>query len=188
MEIIYKKIEDIKPYDKNAKLHNIDWIVNSFLIGTENIQDEAERLEYILKKSIDQPAVVDGEGILIKGHGRIEGAKRIGLKKFPVIVRTDLSPEQVRLARIADNRSGEAGWDYDLLQQDVSGLIEGLPGINLEDFGITEEFWNQAGINSDEPDSNSDKEPPGDFKEYDENIDCQYQCPKCSYKWSGKAK
>ena len=91
MKIENWSLGKIKPYHQNAKLHNIEWITKS-----------------IEEFKVDQPIVVDGDGVIIKGHGRLEAAQRLGLKTFPVVVRTDLTPEQVRLARIADNRSAEA--------------------------------------------------------------------------------
>ncbi len=111
----------IKPYDKNAKLHNVDWIKKS-------IQDF----------QIDQPIVVDGEGVIIKGHGRLKAAQELGLKSFPVVIRTDLTEDQLKLARIVDNRSAEAGWDSTLLAEEVAELVEALPDIDLDDFGVSE--------------------------------------------------
>jgi len=90
MEIQQWKLEKIIPYSRNAKKHHQDWI-------TASVRDFKP----------DQPIVVDADGVIIKGHGRLEAAKQLGMKTFPVIVRDDLTPEQVRLSRIADNRSAE---------------------------------------------------------------------------------
>ncbi len=71
-------LDKIIPYEKNAKTHHTEWIASS-----------------IKEFSIDQPIVVDGNGVIIKGHGRLKAAEQLKLKKFPVIVRNDLTIEQV---------------------------------------------------------------------------------------------
>jgi ParB-like chromosome segregation protein Spo0J len=83
--------------------------------------------------------VVDGEGVLIVGHTRWKAATKLGLTKVPVHVATDLTPEQVRAYRLADNATGEiAGWNYDLLPIELAGLKDadfdlGLIGFDSEE-------------------------------------------------------
>lgn len=86
----------------------------------------------------DQPIVVDGDGVIIKGHGRFAAAKKLGLKKAPVIVRDDLSPAQVKAARIADNRSRSIEWDDDLLTAELEQLEELNFDLDLTGFEDTE--------------------------------------------------
>ena len=104
----------LKPYEKNAKIH-----------PPKQVQALAKIIE---KHGFDQAIVVDRDGIIIKGHGRLEAAKHLGLKKVPVVVRDDLTPAQVRAARIADNTIAEMGkWDSDLLASDVREALELFP-------------------------------------------------------------
>lgn len=117
-------LDKIIPYDKNAKLHRVEWIAKS-----------------ISEFSIDQPIVVDGQGVIIKGHGRLKAAKSLGLTEFPVIVRTDLTPEQIRLARIADNRSAEGGWDSALLGEELNALLSSMPDYDFDALGLTEDLF-----------------------------------------------
>ena len=56
-----------------------------------------------------QPIVVDAEGVVIAGHTRLKAAQHLGLAKVPVHVAKDLTPEQVRALRIADNKTGDFG-------------------------------------------------------------------------------
>ena len=70
----------------------------------------------------DQPIVVDGEGEIIKGHGRLRAAERLGLDEVPVIERAGLSDAEARAARIADNKTAESSWDDDLLATEVNTL------------------------------------------------------------------
>ena len=63
-----------------------------------------------------QPIVVDAEGVIICGHTRYKAAQKLGLEKVPVHVAKDLTPEQIKAYRIADNKTAElAEWDFDLL-------------------------------------------------------------------------
>lgn len=69
------------------------------------------------------PLVVDAEGVLITGHTRLLAAQKLGLREVPVHVARDLSPEQVRAYRIADNATADlAEWDYDLLPVELGAL------------------------------------------------------------------
>lgn len=68
-----------------------------------------------------QPIVVDVEGVIIAGHTRLQAAKKLGVKKVPVHIAKDLSAQQVKAFRIADNRTGqETEWDNDLLAIELS--------------------------------------------------------------------
>jgi DNA modification methylase len=70
-----------------------------------------------------QPIVVDAKGVIIVGHTRYKAAKKLGLQKVPVHVATDLTPEQVRAYRVADNQTASlATWDYDLLPVELGEL------------------------------------------------------------------
>ena len=119
MKIEERPLDKIIPYPTNAKLHEVAWIKNS-----------------IADFKIDQPIVVDGAGVIIKGHGRLKAAKELGLKTFPVVVRDDLTPEQVRLARLADNRSSEGGYDAELLADEIQALHDALPEYDLDDLFV----------------------------------------------------
>jgi len=139
MKIENWSLGKIKPYHQNAKLHNIEWITKS-----------------IEEFKVDQPIVVDGDGVIIKGHGRLEAAQRLGLKTFPVIVRTDLTPEQVRLARIADNRSAEAGWDTEALELELSELDMSAFDFDVAELGVSDEWLAELGVESGEDAIESD--------------------------------
>jgi ParB-like chromosome segregation protein Spo0J len=67
--------------------------------------------------------VVDAEHVIVVGHTRWKAAKQMGLAKVPVHVATDLSAEQIKAYRIADNQTATlAEWDYDLLPLELSDL------------------------------------------------------------------
>jgi DNA modification methylase len=70
-----------------------------------------------------QPIVVDAEGVIICGHTRWKAAQKLGLEKVPVHVAKDLTAEQIKAYRIADNQTATiAEWDYDLLPIELGEL------------------------------------------------------------------
>jgi DNA modification methylase len=72
-----------------------------------------------------QPIVVDAEGTVVVGHTRLLAAKKLGLASVPVHVAADLTPEQAKAYRLADNRTGEeTAWDLELLQGELAGLFD----------------------------------------------------------------
>jgi DNA modification methylase len=108
MDIELRNIDDIKPYAANPR-----------------VNDQAvEAVAASLKEfGFRQPIVVDADGVIIVGHTRWKAAKKLGLKKVPVHVATDLSPEKVRAYRIADNQTNTlADWDYGLLPLELKDL------------------------------------------------------------------
>jgi len=156
MIIENRKLTDIIPYDNNPKLHQVEWIINSIKIGLPDGLSNEERRQHIVNTLIDQPIVVDGDGVIIKGHGRLKAAQELGLTTFPVVVRTDLTSEQVRLARIADNRSQDGGWESDRLQQELSDIMDQLPEVDFDGLGIDEDWFADLDISFDDPLSESD--------------------------------
>lgn len=108
-------IEAITPYELNVKKHDKKQV--------------AKIAESIKQFGWDQPIVVDGEGVIIKGHGRHAAAQLLGLKEVPVVVRTDLSPDAVRASRLADNRVAESDIDTNMLQVELESLEYDLHGI-----------------------------------------------------------
>lgn len=101
-------LSKIVPYENNAKLHPPEQI--------------SKLARSILELGWDQPIVVDKNGVIIKGHGRRLAAMKLGLEKVPVVVRDDLTDEQVKASRLADNKVTSTQYDTDLLQLDISDL------------------------------------------------------------------
>ena len=77
----------------------------------------------ILEFGFRQPIVVDEAGVIVCGHTRWKAAQKLGLDRVPVHVADDLTPEQIRAYRIADNKTAElAGWNLELLSSELVGL------------------------------------------------------------------
>jgi hypothetical protein len=110
-------IKLIKPYEKNAKKHP---------------KKQVEQVAASIKEfGFNQPLVVDKNNVLIVGHGRLEAAKLLGLKDVPVTV-VDLTEEQAKSYRLADNKLNESEWDMALVIEELKGLSE--PMLELSGF------------------------------------------------------
>ena len=108
MKIELWKLSDIKPYLGNPRVNDaaVDAVAAS-----------------IREFGFRQPIVVDADGVIICGHTRWKAAQKLGLEKVPVHVAKDLSPEQIKAYRIADNQTASlAAWDYDLLPIEIADL------------------------------------------------------------------
>lgn len=110
---------EIKPYEKNAKKHPKKQI--------------AQIAASIKEFGFNQPVVLDKNGVIIVGHGRYEAAKSLGMKDedIPVIV-VDLTDEQAKAYRLADNKLNESDWDMQLVIEELKQLE--LPMIELTGF------------------------------------------------------
>ena len=115
LAIEFWPIEKVKPYDNNVKIH-----------GEEQIRKIAESIK---RFGFDQPIVVDKDGVIIKGHGRSEAARYLGLERVPVLVRRDLTDEEIKASRIADNRVAISDFDTVGLQNEIASIDLDLSGI-----------------------------------------------------------
>lgn len=87
-------------------------------------QDAIDKVAGSLKEfGWRQPIVVDREGVIVVGHTRLLAAQQLGMAEVPVHVASNLTPEQVRAYRLADNRThDETGWDLSLLAVEMKDL------------------------------------------------------------------
>ena len=119
-KVTYMDTDSLIPYANNPRLNDnaVDAVAAS-----------------IKEFGFKVPIVVDGENVIINGHTRLTAAHKLGLKQVPVIVADDLTPEQVKAFRLADNKTGElAEWDLDKLDIEL-GEIQDL---DMNDFGFDE--------------------------------------------------
>lgn len=125
MNIIQRKVSELIPYAKNTKKHDKKQI--------NNVAESIKQYGFV------QPVVIDKDGVIVIGHCRVLGAKKLGMNEVPCVCVDDLTPEQVNALRIVDNKSNESDWDMDL-------LAEELPGLDLSafdfDFGLQDELSN----------------------------------------------
>lgn len=146
MNVVYKKLREITPYDKNAKKHDKTQIANV--------------AESIKQYGFVQPIVIDRDGVIVIGHYRALAAKKLGMKEVPCVCVDDLTPEQVNALRLVDNKSNESDWDFDLLKDE-------LPELDLSDFDFDFDFGLEADGEDYSPDEFGDEFslPDGDKPE-----------------------
>jgi len=98
-----------------------------------------------------QPIIVDRDGVIVAGHTRLQAAKTLGLKHVPVIA-ADLTPEEARAYRVADNRTADfTSWDFPELARELEAIGEEFADVlGLADWqGIMDDFEN-AGTSDDD--------------------------------------
>ena len=121
MKITEMAVGDIRPYEKNAKMHDERQI--------KNVMESIRQFGYA------QPLVVDKDNVLIIGHCRLIAAQRLGHEKVPVVRMDDLDAEQVEKLRLLDNKLNESDWDFGILADTIPELD--LSGFDL-DWGLPE--------------------------------------------------
>lgn len=118
MEVQEIKIDQLTPYDHNPRQN--DGAVDAVAASIKNF-------------GFKVPIVIDADRVIVAGHTRFKAAKKLGLESVPCIVADDLTEEQIRAFRLADNKVGElAGWDFDLLNMELAGIEE----LDMTQFGF----------------------------------------------------
>ena len=151
MKVVQRPIDELKPYDKNPR---------------QNDDAVSAVAESIREFGFRQPIVVDPDDVIICGHTRFRAAQQLELKKVPVHVATDLTPEQIRAYRIADNKTGElATWDMELLPIEIAelqdaGIDWSLLGFDADDLASL--LAGDAGVAEGLTDPDDVPEPPDD--------------------------
>ena len=127
-----KKVDELIPYSKNARLHSEAQV--------------AQIAASIIEFGFTNPVLIDGEKGIIAGHGRLMAAKKLGLKEVPVVVLDHLSETQKKAYIIADNKLAEnAGWDEEILASELVDLKNedfNLDLIGFEDQELEKIFAN----------------------------------------------
>jgi len=110
MKVELWPIERINPYERNPRLNDgaaVDAVAAS-----------------IKEFGFRQPIVVDADGVIVVGHTRWKAAKKLGLARVPVHVARELTTEQAKAYRLADNKTNElAEWDKALLPLELADLL-----------------------------------------------------------------
>ena len=119
-EIVYKTLDQIIPYENNPR----------------NNENAVEAVANSIKEfGFNQPIAVDKNGIIVVGHTRYKAAEKLGIKEVPVVVLDDLTDEQIKAYRIADNSTNElAEWNFEKLGLELDGI-----GLDMTLFGIEPE-------------------------------------------------
>jgi ParB-like chromosome segregation protein Spo0J len=121
-QVVYQDISQIHPYENNPRNNEA---------AIEPVAQSIKRFGFRV------PILIDGKGTIIAGHTRYEAAKRLGMDKVPCIRVDDLTDEQIRAYRIADNKVAEASsWNDDVLRAEMDALK--ALDVDLTDTGFSE--------------------------------------------------
>lgn len=117
MQIIYKKIDELKPYENNPRINE-------------------DAVQYV-KESIRQfgfknPVIIDKNNVIVCGHTRLLAAQELKLGSVPCIMADDLTDYEIKGFRLADNKVAEfSRWDFDKLEVELDEIE-----IDMSDFGF----------------------------------------------------
>ena len=149
MEIVNKKIDELKPYENNPRFNDdaVEYVANS-----------------IKEFGFKVPIVIDKNNTIVAGHTRYKASLELGLNEVPCIVADDLTEEQIKAFRLADNKVSEKSqWDFELLDEELEDL-----NIDMKDYGFEDIDIDTDNIEIERTDL-SDKE----FSKYEIIIKCE---------------
>ena len=150
MNVIEKRVKDLKPYEKNPRKNDdaVQYVANS-------IKEFGFRV----------PIVIDSDNTIVCGHTRWKAAKLLKMETVPCVIADDLTEEQIKAFRVADNKTSEkSGWDFALLDTELAEIET----IDMTLLGFDEE-------KNSEPIDLDDEEPKTD------RATKIVHCPKCGF-------
>ncbi len=143
MKIIEKRLDQIRPYENNPR-HNdaaVEYVANS-----------------LRRFGWKQPIVIDKDGVIVAGHTRYLAAQELGMEKAPCVIADDLTPDEVKAYRLADNKVGEiAEWDFGALDFEMTDLE--AAGFDMSEFGFFDEIEELEEATEDDFDVEPPEEP-----------------------------
>ena len=161
MNIVYKKVDDLVPYENNPRNNDeaVDYVANS-----------------IKEFGFKVPVVVDKDNVVVAGHTRLKACEKLGITEVPCIVADDLTEDQIKAFRIADNKVSEyATWDEEKLSQELSDIM-----LDMTEFGddlFSDDDTMEVELDDEEENPYSQEkhvpqyEPTGDFVDIMDLID-----------------
>ena len=150
MNIIEKRVKDLKPYEKNPRKNDdaVQYVANS-------IKEFGFRV----------PIVIDSDNTIVCGHTRWKASKLLKMETVPCVIADDLTEEQIKAFRVADNKTSEkSGWDFALLDTELA---------EIETIDMTLLGFDEA--KNSEPIDLDDEEPKTD------RATKIVHCPKCGF-------
>ena len=167
MKIEQMKLDALIPYARNARTHSEEQVAQ--IAGS------------IREFGFTNPVLIDGEGGIIAGHGRVMAARKLGLADVPCIRLEHLTEAQKRAYIIADNKLAlNAGWDADMLRVElvdlhVAEFDMGLIGFDANELSLAMVLDDEQGA----PASSTKEIDPGDYQ-------MGVTCPKCGFEFDEK--
>lgn len=155
MEIVEKKVSELKAYENNPRKNDnaVEAVANS-----------------IKEFGFKVPIVIDGNNIIVCGHTRLKAAMKLGMETVPCIIANDLTDEQIKAFRLADNKTAElATWDFCKLFDEIQGI-----NLDMTDFGFPNTDQMLDGIFEE---NEFEEEKEEDTKEDDSGYKVIVKCP-----------
>lgn len=140
MKIVNKKIDELIVYENNPRNNDtaVDSVANS-----------------IKEFGFKVPIIIDKDNIIVAGHTRLKASLKLGLKEVPCIIADDLSDDQIKAFRLADNKTSElATWDFSKLEEELENI-----DMDMLQFGF-EELDDSAPVNVSDDDFDVEEEIP----------------------------
>ncbi len=159
-------VDHLVPYANNARTHSDEQV--------------AQIAASIREFGFTNPVLVDKDGTIVAGHGRVLAARKLGMAKVPCLRLAHLTPHQVKAYVLADNRLAlNAGWDEELLKVELTGLNE--LGFDTSILGFSQEEIDRMLADYDEVTT------PEGVTEYDvEDFNkLNHRCPRCGFEFNG---
>lgn len=155
LKIVYMDINDLLVYDNNPRKNSdaVQYVANS-----------------IQQFGFKNPIIIDKNNMIVCGHTRYKAARRLKMAKVPCIMADDLTEDQIRAFRLADNKVAEmATWDYDKLEQEFA-LLDPME-FDIADFGFFPSYDNDE--DEEEEEESFGVDDGGGDKAYSLVIDCE---------------
>ena len=142
-QVAWKDVNELTPYARNARINDktVPYLVNS-----------------IKRFGFKVPLVIDEKGVVVCGHTRLKAALECGMARVPCVLADDLTEDEIKAFRLADNKIQEmSSWDDDLLDQELVELKDA--GIEMDDLG-----FGDMGADWDKLDDIEDEQEPPKLK------------------------
>lgn len=165
MDIVNIKTSDLQEYANNPR--NNDGAVEAVA-------------ESIKQFGFKVPIIVDRDGVIVAGHTRKKAAELLGLASVPCVVANDLTTEQIKAFRLADNKTGElAEWDFSALEKELAELT--AFDVDMKDFGFFDfdnnyfdNIFNPPAAPTAEREAQEAEEPAAEHEEQEEDSQSGY--------------
>ena len=148
MKVVYMAVSELVPYENNPRNNEkaVEAVANS-----------------IREFGFKNPIIVDRQKVIVSGHTRRLAALKLGLDLVPVVYADDLTDDQIKAFRLADNRVAEmAAWDEDLLKAEMAKAVD----FEFGDYGF-------------------DQKELDEIVKKDVNIKT-HKCPRCGMEWTAR--
>lgn len=164
MKIINMKVEDLIPYENNPRNNSnaIDKVANS-----------------IKEFGFKVPIIIDKENVIVTGHTRLKAAEKLNIKEVPCIIVDDLTEEQIKAFRLADNKVSElSSWNFDKLNLEFDEILN----FDMSDFGfdLSLDLDTDLGEAVEEKNINNKELNLDDFSDNKFNV----ICPHCGFSFN----